>query len=145
MCFRRACSPGKSSGRRLRVGRALELVKPRVNLPTPRYQETINDMIPAVELRSDGSAEEHNIHELDGAAEHYLRRAVNEARQVFRKLIEQAVAQGEIKDPGDVKTVSSSFVTLVIGLNTISKVVRSERELWRICEIFLSRYGFGMR
>lgn len=63
--------------------------------------------------------------------------------KVYQRLLRQAAKQGEIEPPKDPRATARAFVAFVSGLNTISKVVRSERELWRLCETFLERYGFG--
>ncbi len=63
--------------------------------------------------------------------------------KVYERLLRQAAKQGEIEPPKELRATARAFVAFVAGLNTISKVVRRERELWRLCETFLERYGFG--
>ena len=63
--------------------------------------------------------------------------------KVYQGLLRQAAEQGEIEPPKDLRATARAFVAFVSGVNTISKVVRSERELWKLCETFLERYGFG--
>ena len=63
--------------------------------------------------------------------------------KVYERLLRQAAEQGEIEPPKDLRATARAFVAFVSGVNTISKVVRSERELWKLCETFLERYGFG--
>ncbi len=63
--------------------------------------------------------------------------------KVYERLLRQAVKQGEIEPPRELRATAHAFVAFVSGLNTISKVVRRERELWKLCETFLERYGFG--
>lgn len=63
--------------------------------------------------------------------------------KVYEKLIRQAVNQGEIKKPHDIRATATTIFTFVCGLNTISKVIRDEGELWRMCEVFLEGIGFA--
>ncbi len=63
--------------------------------------------------------------------------------KVYERLLRQAAKQGEIEPPKDLRATARAFVAFVSGLNTISKVVRNERELWKLCENFLEHYGFG--
>jgi len=72
-----------------------------------------------------------------------LEAAVAQAVWRYETLIRQAVAQGEFAAPGDIPATARAFVAFVAGLNTISKVIRDEGELWRMCGTFLDRYGFG--
>lgn len=77
--------------------------------------------------------------ELGGCIEEVVRSGV----RLYERLIKQAVEQGEIEKPRDVRATARAFIAFVSGLNTISKVIRDEGELWRLCEGFLDRYGFG--
>lgn len=65
--------------------------------------------------------------------------------KLYESLLAQAAAQGEIERPKDMRSTARAFVVFVTGLNMVSKVIRDERELWRICEGFLDRYGLGVR
>lgn len=69
--------------------------------------------------------------------------SVKNAIEVYRALLEQAVAQKEVAPLADIPGAARAFVAFVSGLNTVSKVIRSERELWAMCEAFLQRFGFG--
>ncbi len=57
------------------------------------------------------------------------------------RLLRQAVQRKELTLPTDAATAAKSFVAFLIGLNTISKVVRSERQLWAMCRPFLRGLG----
>lgn len=88
----------------------------------------------------------NSVGELVGVNEKLGRRieaAVENSIAVYRALLRQAVAQGEIAPPADIPGAARAFAAFVSGLNTVSKVIRSERELWAMCEAFLRRFGFG--
>ena len=88
----------------------------------------------------------NSIGELVGVNKRLGRRieaAVTNGVEVYARLLKQAAAQGEIRAPADIRAAARTFVAFVSGLNTISKVVRSESELWAMCEAFLQRFGFG--
>lgn len=72
-----------------------------------------------------------------------IERAVRNAIRGYAKLLEQAIAQGEIEKPKDIEATARTFVAFTIGLNTIAKVIRNESELWRLSQIFLNGVGFG--
>lgn len=71
--------------------------------------------------------------------------AVRNGIRAYERLLKQAVTQGEIEKPADIRAAAKAFVAFVIGLNTISKVVRDEDDLWSMSETFLERFGFGQR
>ncbi len=52
-------------------------------------------------------------------------------------LLKRGVANGEINPKTDIHTLALSVKTLLVGLNTLSKFVRSEDELWRIASTTL--------
>lgn len=56
-------------------------------------------------------------------------------------LLRQAEVQGELRVPTDIPGAARSFVAFLVGLNTISKIVRDERHLWATCEAFLAGLG----
>jgi TetR/AcrR family transcriptional repressor of nem operon len=72
-----------------------------------------------------------------------IEEAVHNSLRTWEKLISQAVDQGEIDRPGNLRATAQSFVAFVIGLNAISKIVRSEEELWGLCRAFLDNSGMG--
>lgn len=57
------------------------------------------------------------------------------------RLLRQAEAQGEFRVPTDVAGSAKAFVAFLVGLNTISKIVRDEAQLWAICRAFLAGMG----
>lgn len=63
--------------------------------------------------------------------------------RTYEKLLKQAVDQGEIAKPQNIRTAARAFVAFVVGLNTVSKVIRNEDDLWGMCEVFLERFGLG--
>jgi len=70
---------------------------------------------------------------MEGAVRHSLNR--------FESLLRQAAANGEIKDSGDLKRKALALQNLLIGLNVMSKVVRSEEDLWTGVELTLKGLG----
>lgn len=71
--------------------------------------------------------------------------AVRNGIRLYERLLRQAVDQGEIEKPRDIRAAARAFVAFVSGLNTISKVVRDEGDLWSMSESFLERFGLGGR
>lgn len=67
--------------------------------------------------------------------------AVRRSLERFEKLLRQAAASGEIEDTGDLKQKALALQNLLIGLNVISKVVRSEEELWSGVKLTLKGLG----
>ncbi|MEW6130092.1 MAG: TetR/AcrR family transcriptional regulator [Acidobacteriota bacterium] len=60
---------------------------------------------------------------------------------VLEQLLQQAIHQGEVEPLADVNTAARTFVAFLIGLNTISKVIREEKQLWTMCREFLLGLG----
>lgn len=71
-----------------------------------------------------------------------IEEAVRGAVHLYERIIRQAAEQGESDKPRDVRATARAFVAFVSGLNTISKVIRDEGELWWLCDGFLELYGF---
>ena len=61
----------------------------------------------------------------------------------MERLFELAVEQKEYVPSSSVEDVARTTVSFLIGVNVISKVIRSERELWGICRTFLQGIGVG--
>lgn len=61
----------------------------------------------------------------------------------YEKILRLAVRRGEIAKPDNLRAAARAIFAFVCGLNTISKVIRDEGELWRMCEVFLEGIGFG--
>jgi len=59
----------------------------------------------------------------------------------YERLLNRAITNGEITKAGDVRLMAQTIITYMIGMNTICKLVRSEKELWAIAETFLSTVG----
>jgi TetR/AcrR family transcriptional repressor of nem operon len=72
-----------------------------------------------------------------------LEDAVKHRTVVFRSLLSQAVRQGEIGPLADEEAAAAGFTAFLIGLNTLSKVVRDEKQLWAICRQFLRGLGIA--
>lgn len=70
-----------------------------------------------------------------------MERAVRHSLDRLERLLRQAAANGEIKDSGDLKRKALALQNLLIGLNLMSKVVRSEEELWTGVELTLKGLG----
>ena len=59
-----------------------------------------------------------------------LEQAVLTSLDRLEHLLRQAVANGEIEDNGDSRAKALALQNLLIGLNVMAKVVRSEDDLW---------------
>ncbi|MEW5963236.1 MAG: TetR/AcrR family transcriptional regulator [Pseudomonadota bacterium] len=70
-----------------------------------------------------------------------IEEAVRGARTVLEKVLRIGIDQGEIRPVGDVRATAGLFVAFLAGLNSVSKVIRDEKELWRICQSFLASIG----
>jgi len=57
------------------------------------------------------------------------------------RILGGAVDAREIADPPDLAAAALGFVAFLMGLNALSKVVRSEAKLWAMCESFLRGLG----
>lgn len=82
------------------------------------------------------------IQELDSDSQKYLEETLLTSKRVFRRLLAQAVEQREIPPIDDMKAASGAFLSFLLGVNSLSKVIRAERDLWMICRNFLASYGF---
>lgn len=80
---------------------------------------------------------------VDQAIGPLLEEAVKHRTVVFRRLLSQAVRQGEIGPLADEEAAAAGFTAFLIGLNTLSKVVRDEKQLWAICRQFLRGLGIA--
>lgn len=90
----------------------------------------------------------NSVGELVGVNKKLSRRieeAVRNVVRLYEKLLRQAADQGEIERPKDIRATARAFVAFLSGLNTISKVIRDEGELWKMCSGFLDLHGFGPR
>ncbi len=79
----------------------------------------------------------------DGIQESILNKLA-ETQTAFKKTLQQAVSNGELPHDYDIKTASLSLQTLMLGLNTVSKIVHKEKELWAIAESTLLGLGLGL-
>lgn len=61
--------------------------------------------------------------------------------KTFESTLRRAIKAGELEKGYDVKTTALSLQTLTIGLNTISKMIHKEKDLWKIAERTLSGLG----
>lgn len=59
----------------------------------------------------------------------------------LESLLRRAAAQGEIEDAGDLHEKALALKNLLVGINVMSKIVRSERELWAIASQTLKGLG----
>jgi TetR/AcrR family transcriptional repressor of nem operon len=62
----------------------------------------------------------------------------------FERLLRQAVKQGEMPAPPDIKAAARATMAFLVGLNTLSKIVRSERQLWSMSCAFLAAMGMAV-
>ncbi len=70
-----------------------------------------------------------------------LKNAVKRRVAVLERLLRQAVRQGEIGALSDERATARAVVAFLVGLNTVSKVVRDEKQLWAMCREFLAGLG----
>lgn len=70
-----------------------------------------------------------------------LEKAVKQQVALMERLFSQAVRQKELPAVDDIAAMAKSFVAFLIGLNILSKVVRSENHLWASCRQFLLGLG----
>lgn len=82
------------------------------------------------------------IQELDPQSKAYLEDVLLTSKAMFQRLLKQAAEQREIPPLADAKAAGGAFMSFLIGINDLSKIVCSERELWAVCRDFLGRYGF---
>ena len=71
-----------------------------------------------------------------------LSRMMARRTRVVERLLRRAVARGEMPPPANATAAARGFVTFLVGLNTLSRVVRSERALWATCVEYL--HGLGI-
>lgn len=98
----------------------------------------------AADPRSRGCLVCNTLADLDGAGEVVGARvaaALAHRTVVVQRLMERAVAQGELPAAYDTRAAARAFVTFLVGVNTTSRVVRSEAALWVACATFLRGLG----
>jgi TetR/AcrR family transcriptional repressor of nem operon len=59
----------------------------------------------------------------------------------YDALIQRAVTRGELDKSTNTGLLARSLITHMIGLNTMSKIVRSEDDLWITADSFLTNMG----
>ncbi len=70
-----------------------------------------------------------------------LESAVLGSLERLEHLLRRAAANGEIEDRGDLREKALALQNLLIGLNVMCKVVRSEKDLWRAARQTLKGLG----
>jgi len=70
-----------------------------------------------------------------------LEEAVKQSIERFERLLEHSVSQGELSPTDNIRGLALALQNLLMGLNTLSKVVKSERELWAATETTLRALG----
>lgn len=98
----------------------------------------------ASDLEGRGCMAVNSISELVGVHETLgpmLQRAVLGSIERVETLLRQAAANGEIEDAGDIRDKALAVQNLVIGLNVMSKAVRSEADLWAGTRLTLMGLG----
>ncbi len=70
-----------------------------------------------------------------------LESAVVHTAQTLERLLQQAVCNGELKDANDIEEKALALQNLLIGLNVMAKVVRSEKKLWAATKHTLKGLG----
>lgn len=77
----------------------------------------------------------------DAALGPVLEDALRQSLDRLERLLRRAAAKGEIADAGDLRDKALALQTLLVGLNLMSKVVRSEAELWATARLTLQALG----
>lgn len=72
-----------------------------------------------------------------------LNDAVKRRIAVMEALFTQACDQNEFVPLTTIPDTARTFVTFSLGINVASKTIRSEAELWSICQTFLPGIGVG--
>lgn len=88
----------------------------------------------------------NSVAELVGVDERFgpvLARAIERRTALMMRLFRQAAEQQEFEPSTDIDAIAKSFVSFMLGVNLVSKAIRSEHELWAICRTFL--LGIGVR
>ncbi len=70
-----------------------------------------------------------------------LAEAIQKRIASLERLLRQAVSQEALPQSTDPKTRAVEIVAFLMGLNSLSKVVRDEETLWRSCRGFLAGLG----
>lgn len=70
-----------------------------------------------------------------------LEQALLQSLDRLERLLRRAAAKGEIEDAGDLREKALALQNLLIGLNLMSKVVRSEADLWATARQTLQGLG----
>lgn len=83
------------------------------------------------------------LNSLDSGIQKIILDSLESTQVAFKKTLKQAVSNGELPHDYDVTTASLSLQTLVLGLNTVSKIVHKQKDLWAIAESTL--LGLGLQ
>jgi TetR/AcrR family transcriptional repressor of nem operon len=70
-----------------------------------------------------------------------LEGAIRTRTAVIERLLRQAARQGEIALSSNAGIAAEVFIAFLVGLNTVSKIVRDEKQLWAMCRQFLLGLG----
>ena len=70
-----------------------------------------------------------------------LEKAVNTKRKRIEQLLLHAARRGEIEDDGNLSGKALAVMNLLLGVNLMSKVVRSEKQLWASARAGLEGLG----
>lgn len=78
---------------------------------------------------------------VDPALGGVLEKAVKAKRKKIEQLLIAAADSGEIEDDGELAGKALAVMNLLVGLNLMSKVVRSEKQLWASAKAGLEGLG----
>lgn len=70
-----------------------------------------------------------------------LEDAINQSIERFNHLLAHSVKMGELPDTSNIQQLALAIQNLLMGLNTLSKVVKSEQKLWATAEVTLRALG----
>ncbi len=86
----------------------------------------------------------NSISELVGVNEvlgYPLEEAIERSINRFEDILTYSIRQGELSSEHETRSLALSIQNLLIGINTLSKVIKSERQLWASTEITLRALG----
>lgn len=72
-----------------------------------------------------------------------LKEAIEQKTALVQKLLLQAADQQEIDPNVNAESAARTFITFLIGLNILAKVIQDEAQLWATCEHFLSGFNIA--
>ncbi|HFB66538.1 MAG TPA: TetR/AcrR family transcriptional regulator [Aeromonadales bacterium] len=70
-----------------------------------------------------------------------LEAAIEQSISRFEDILNYSISQGELSPDHDTRSLALAVQNLLIGINTLSKVIQSEAQLWASTEVTLRALG----